>query len=197
MLIGLFQTTIILWTAVTFYIIDFILIGKFDKQRKATGTGRSWDYTLLMFLIVAFVAAQPIILPGLSVRIMQVSGLVLQMLGLACLAGSLRLNIWARQHLQQFYSERVEIQPEHAIIDTGPYAYVRHPVFTSLFGLVIGLMMVNLSLPTVILALYTFWDFTRAARQEEALLAHNLPGYQAYMRRTNAFIPSLKRLRGI
>jgi protein-S-isoprenylcysteine O-methyltransferase Ste14 len=191
MLAGFFQSGIILGTAITFYTIDFILIKKYDKKRNSKGTGRSWDFTLLMFLVVTLVAIQPILLPWMSLILNNAVGLIMQLVGLACLVMSVKLNIWARRHLQQFYAERVEIQLEHRIIDTGPYAYVRHPVFTSLFGLVIGLVLVNPSLPTLILAVYTFLDFTRAARQEEALLSKNLPGYPAYIERTNAFIPEI------
>jgi protein-S-isoprenylcysteine O-methyltransferase Ste14 len=189
MLTGIFQTVIILWAAITFYVIDFILIGTYDKQRLSSGTGRSWDYTIIMLLILVVVAAQPVFLPWAGIKIDNVSGLAMQMLGVALLAVSLRLNVWARRHLQHFYSERVELQSEHRIIDTGPYVYVRHPVFTSLFGLVIGLLLVSPSLPTIVLAIYTFVDFTRAARREEELLSKNLPGYTSYMKRTNAFIP--------
>jgi protein-S-isoprenylcysteine O-methyltransferase Ste14 len=195
MLTGIFQTVIILWAAVTFYVVDFILIGTYDKQRSSSGTGRSWDYTLIMLLTVVVLAVQPIFLPWASIKIDNSGGLAMQMLGVALLAVSLRLNVWARRHLQHFYSERVELQSEHQIIDTGPYAYVRHPVFTSLFGLVIGLILVSPSLPTIILAIYTFWDFIRAARQEEELLSRNLPGYTCYMSQTGAFFPVLRKLR--
>jgi protein-S-isoprenylcysteine O-methyltransferase Ste14 len=191
MLGGFYQSGMILGTAITFYIIDFILIKKYDKQRNSKGTARSWDFTILMFLVVCMVAIQPLLLPWMGLHLTGVAGLIMQLAGLACLVMSIGLNIWARRHLQQFYAERVEIQLEHRIIDTGPYAYVRHPVFTSLFGLVIGLVLVNPALPTLILAVYTFLDFTKAARQEEALLSKNLPGYLAYIERTNAFIPQI------
>jgi len=193
-IVGLFQTVITIWAVITFYVIDFILINKYDHQRKAKGSGRSWDYTLLMIAAAVCVALQPVLLPGLSLHIKHSSGLVLQAVGICCLILSFYLHVWARRHLQQFYAERVEIQSEHAIVDTGPYAHIRHPVFTSLFGMVIGLVFVNPSLTTILLALYTFWDFTRAAHQEEALLAQYLPGYQAYLSRTNAFFPRIKRV---
>jgi protein-S-isoprenylcysteine O-methyltransferase Ste14 len=192
MLTGLYQTAVILSTALLFYSIDFRYIRHYDKQRKAAGTGRSWDFTLLMFAAVALVAAQPVFMPVLGLQITALTGLFLQLLGVVLLIGSMVLNIWSRRHLKQFYSERVELQPEHRIIESGPYAYVRHPIFTSFFGLVTGLLLVNPSVPTLALTIYTFWDFTRAARQEESLLAQNLPGYLEYTARTKAFIPEIK-----
>ncbi|NTW11851.1 MAG: hypothetical protein HGA30_00900, partial [Anaerolineales bacterium] len=43
--------------------------------------------------------------------------------------------------------------------------------------------------------LYTIWDFTRAARQEEDLLTRTLPGYADYALRTPRFLPRLRRSR--
>jgi protein-S-isoprenylcysteine O-methyltransferase Ste14 len=41
-------------------------------------------------------------------------------------------------------------------------------------------------------AAYTFWDFSRAAKQEETLLGERLPGYGGYMERTPRFVPRLR-----
>ena len=63
-------------------------------------------------------------------------------------------------HLQQFYAERVEVQPEHKVIDTGPYQLMRHPVITSFFGIATGFFLFNPALTTFVVLLYTIWDFT-------------------------------------
>jgi protein-S-isoprenylcysteine O-methyltransferase Ste14 len=103
------------------------------------------------------------------------------------------LQVWARLHLRQFYAERVEVQPEHYVVDTGPYAHVRHPLFTSFFVFVTGLLLVSPALPTLLVAAYAFWDFSRAARQEEELLSEHLAGYKDYMARVPRFVPGLSR----
>jgi protein-S-isoprenylcysteine O-methyltransferase Ste14 len=56
--------------------------------------------------------------------------------------------------------------------------------------MVIGLFLVNPALTTLAMLIYTFWDFTRAARQEEELLSKSLPDYAAYMARTARFLPN-------
>ena len=98
-------------------------------------------------------------------------------------------------HLQQYYAERVEVQPEHQVINPGPYALVRHPVITSFFGISTGLFFINPALTTLAALLYTLWDFGRAARQEEELLTQTLPGYSDYARQTPRFLPRLWRSR--
>jgi protein-S-isoprenylcysteine O-methyltransferase Ste14 len=87
--------------------------------------------------------------------------------------------------------EDVVFQKGHMLVDTGPYRYVRHPIFTSFLMIALGLLLVNPALPTLLATLYAFWDFSRAASQEEALLRKKLDGYADYMRRTGRFLPQL------
>ena len=195
MLSGIPQSIATLLTIILFYSMDFALIRRYDKKRQASGSGRSWDFTFFIFLMVAVLVLQPLLLPILSFRTTAIWGLVLQLLGVLIILMALALHIWSRAHLQQFYAERVEVQPEHKVIDTGPYQLMRHPVITSFFGIATGLFLINPALPTLAALLYTVWDFTRAAKQEEELLAQTLPGYTAYADRTPRFLPRLSRNR--
>jgi protein-S-isoprenylcysteine O-methyltransferase Ste14 len=189
MLTGIFQSIITLLTVGFFYVIDSLLIRYYDRQRQASGSGRAWDFTLFIFAMVAVLVLQPILLPIISFRTDQPWGLALQVLGVLIILTSFALHIWSRVHLQHFYAERVEIQPEHKVIDTGPYALVRHPVITSFFGIATGLFLINPALTTLTALLYTIWDFVHAAKDEEDLLAKTLPGYADYARRTPRFLP--------
>lgn len=191
MLLGIAQSIATLLTILLFYTMDFVLIRRYDKKRQASGSGRSWDFTFFIFVSVAILVLQPILFPILSFRTTQAWGLGLQVLGVILILVSLGLHIWSRVHLQQFYAERVEVQPEHKVIDSGPYASMRHPVITSFFGIATGLFLINPSPLTLLALLYTLWDFGRAARQEEELLSQTLPGYSDYARRTPRFLPRL------
>lgn len=189
MLTGIFQSVITLLTVGIFYVIDSLLIRYYDRQRQASGSGRAWDFTLFIFAMVAVLVLQPILLPMISFRTDQPWGLAIQVLGVFIILASFSLHIWSRVHLRHFYAERVEIQPEHKVIDTGPYALVRHPVITSFFGIATGLFLINPALTTLAALLYTIWDFVHAAKDEEDLLAKTLPGYADYARRTPRFLP--------
>jgi protein-S-isoprenylcysteine O-methyltransferase Ste14 len=189
MLTGIFQSVITLLTVGLFYTIDSLLIRHYDRQRQASGSGRAWDFTLFIFTMVAVLVLQPIFLPIISFRIDGFWGLAIQMLGILAILSSFALHIWSRVHLQHFYAERVEVQPEHKVIDTGPYALMRHPVITSFFGIAVGLFLINPALTTLAALLYTIWDFVHAAKAEEDLLTKTLPGYAEYARRTPRFLP--------
>ena len=195
MLLGLPQSIATSLTIILFYAMDFVLIHRYDKERQSTGSGRAWDFTFFIFAMVAVLILQPIFLPILSFRTIQAWGLAVQVIGVITSLIALGLHIWSRGHLRQFYAERVEIQPKHRVIDTGPYRLMRHPVITSFFGIATGLFLINPALTTLAALLYTIWDFRRAAQQEEELLAATLPGYAEYARRTPRFLPRLSRSR--
>lgn len=193
MLLGIPQSIATLLTIILFYAMDFALIRRYDKKRQASGSGRAWDFTFFIFSMVAVLVLQPILLPGLSFKTTEPWGLWMQVLGVIVIIASLALHLWSRVHLQHYYAERVEVQPDHQVIRTGPYALVRHPVITSFFGLATGLFLINPALTTIAALVYTIWDFRRAARQEEELLSSTLPGYAEYARQTPRFLPRLWR----
>jgi protein-S-isoprenylcysteine O-methyltransferase Ste14 len=193
MLPGIQRSLFTLAFILIFYGMDFAFISRFDRQRQASGSGRSWDFTIMILVAAAVLVVQPIWLPWLGLQISSRYGLIPQILG-GCLAIlGLVLHTWSRLHLRQFYAERVEVQAEHRLVDTGPYALVRHPVITSFFAITTGLFLVNPAIPTLIVLVYTFWDFSRAARQEEKLLSETLSEYPAYMERVPRFLPRPRR----
>lgn len=195
MWLGLPQSIATLLTIALFYAMDFVLIHRYDRQRQASGSGRAWDFTFFIFIMLAVLTLQPVLLPIISFRTTETWGSIMQILGLITILIALALHLWSRAHLRHFYAERVEVQPEHKVIDTGPYRLMRHPVITSFFGIATGLFLINPALTTLAALLYTIWDFRRAAKQEEDLLSQILPGYTEYANRTPRFLPRLSRNR--
>ena len=192
MILGLPLSLLLLFVLIVFYSIDFAFMSRYDRERQK-GKGWAWDYTLMTMAAGLVIVLQPWLWPRLGVWTGSAWGLAVQAAGLMGVVASFALHIWSRLHLQKFYAERVEVQPDHRVIQSGPYAFVRHPLITSFFLFALGLFLVNPALTTILSLLYTIWDFTRAARQEEELLSQNLPGYADYMRRVPRFIPSLHR----
>jgi protein-S-isoprenylcysteine O-methyltransferase Ste14 len=188
-LTGAFQSAIILLTGAVYYGVDFWLIRRYDQLRTEEGSGRSWRYTVVMIVLLVVLAVQPLLLPGLGFRTDEQWGLVVQSAGLVLLVGAFVLHWWARSHLQQFYVEDVVFQAGQYLVDTGPYRYVRHPLFTSFLMIATGLFLVNPALITLLIVIYAFIDFSQAARKEERLLSEKLPDYADYMERTGRFLP--------
>ncbi len=189
MLEGIYQTITMGLAFAAFYGLDFSLIAFYAKQRKKS----SWDigYTLTGIGVAIGLSLQPMILPMLGLHITATWGLWLQGLGLVLLLGSLILQIWARIHLGRFYAEGADVQPGHYVIDTGPYSYVRHPLFVSYMIFTLGIMCVTPATTTLAVVIYTCWDFSRAAEADERLLTQQVQGYADYMKRVPRFIPRL------
>ena len=189
MLTGLFQSIVILLTGLVYYAVDAWLMRHYDQHRAQEGSGRSRRYTLLRLAFLVLRVVQPVILPGLGLQIGAWWGLWVQAVGLGLIAVALVLHWWARSHLKHYYVEDVQFQEGHQVVDTGPYRWVRHPIFTSFFVIAVGLLLVNPALTTVLMVVYVLVDFPRAARSEEQPLQENLPQYAGYVERTGRFWP--------
>ena len=186
MIYGYPLSLLLLFVVLIFYAIDFAFLTRYDRERES-GKGWAWDYTLLTVAGALLVILQPWLLPSLGLTVDAGWGLAIQIVGLASCIFSFAIHVWARLHLQKFYAERVEVQSDHRVIQSGPYAFVRHPVIASFFLLGFGLLLLAPAITTLLAFIYVLWDFTRAARQEEELLARTLPGYTDYMRRVPRF----------
>jgi protein-S-isoprenylcysteine O-methyltransferase Ste14 len=100
--------------------------------------------------------------------------------------------IWARVHLGKYWSSTVALKSEHQLIRTGPYARIRHPIYTGIIfaiagtGLAVGRYAAILALVIYVVA---FWF---KARKEEALLAGEFgPAFNEHRRGTGFFLPKL------
>ncbi len=171
-----------------FYGMHFWLILKYDPFREKGSSG-AVQYTIVGLAVSLFLILQPTILPILGFYPTEEWGMFVQIGGLFLFFGSLLLHWWARSNLQQFFGERIEVQKDQHLIETGPYAFIRHPIYTSFFMFGFGLLLLNPSIPILLVILYTFWDFGRLVSKEENLLGSNIPGYRDYIARTSRFFP--------
>jgi protein-S-isoprenylcysteine O-methyltransferase Ste14 len=112
---------------------------------------------------------------------------------LAC--AGLGLCWWARLHLGRLWSGAVTRKADHHVVDTGPYAIVRHPIYS---GLILASLATAILRGTILclagagLVALGFWI---KARQEERFLREELgaEAYDSYRRRTPMLIPGLRR----
>jgi len=134
--------------------------------------------------ILSFLSMLTYLLPGFDFRwhwssvpvwlVLTANGMVL--LGYILIILVFRKNSYA--------STVIQVEQEQAVIATGPYALVRHPMY-------LGLLIMELFTP---LALGSYWALIFAVlfiptnvfriRKEEKLLLRDLPGYEAYCSKT-------------
>ena len=107
-------------------------------------------------------------------------------------AAGVGIAIWARWHIGQFWSARVTLKVDHQLVQSGPYARVRHPIYSGLLVAMLGTALFVgewRALVGVLLVFVTHWQ---KARREEALLTEQFGAeYQEYRDRTGSLIPRL------
>ncbi len=71
----------------------------------------------------------------------------------------------------------------------GMYTYVRHPIYTGVLAIVLGIVVRSGSIATAIIGLVLLAFFTVKARWEEQQLRAHYPGYEEYATMTPRFVP--------
>ncbi len=106
---------------------------------------------------------------------------------------SLALWAWAQQTLGRFWSPQLQLRDQHVLVTTGPYRWVRHPLYSALagFSIAVGLVTANgifIGLAVVAVAGLLFVRIP----QEEAMLAESFgTKYDEYARRTGSLLPQI------
>jgi len=143
---------------------------------------KAWDRVFLL-LFRLFFLAWLVLMPLDAVRFhwSQVP-LFLQVVGAMALVGSfLLISLTFRENA--FLSPTVRIQGERGqmVISTGPYQYVRHPLYAGGLLLFLGTSLLLGSWYGLLLVLVMIPGGAVRAVLEERALREELPGYDAYM----------------
>lgn len=143
---------------------------------------KAWDKVFIL-LFYLFFFAWLVLMPLDAVRFhwSQVP-LVLQVVGAVALVGSFFLiSLTFRENA--FLSPTVRIQRERGqkVISTGPYQYVRHPMYAGGLLLFLGTPLLLGSWYGLLLVLVMIPGGAVRAVLEERVLREELPGYDAYM----------------
>jgi protein-S-isoprenylcysteine O-methyltransferase Ste14 len=100
------------------------------------------------------------------------------------------IAIWARTVLGRNWSGMVTVKEDHTLIRTGPYAVVRHPIYSGLTLAILGTALVVGEWRAFVAAGVLFLMFLAKWRTEERFMTQEFGReYQDYRRATNAIIP--------
>ncbi len=97
----------------------------------------------------------------------------------------------AARHLGRQWRYEAALSEDHELIQTGPYGWIRHPIYASMFGLLLATGTCRTWWPMFIAALIAFLAGTEIRiRAEERLLAERFQdSFIAYRSRVRAYIP--------
>ena len=113
--------------------------------------------------------------------------------GFGLAVASLVLLSWTNQALAENFSTVLRIRQGHTLITTGPYRYLRHPMYSVFVIMTIGfgLLTANLMLAGFLLGAVAVVMIFRTPLEEKMLVDHFGDHYRAYMQRTGRYLPKI------
>lgn len=112
--------------------------------------------------------------------------------GVAAMVTCAPLSQWIYHALGENFSKTLELQPNHRLIQNGPYRYVRHPMYSTLFLCATATCLISANLyvlaasATVVIVI-----MLRIKKEEEMLLSRFGENYKKYRQQTGALLPKL------
>ncbi len=188
-----------LWRGVLDFVLAcwfvLVLAFLFRKRRpraREMRRGRNWTTGLLLqALSIAIVGGMPR-RPGTAIwPLPPAAGLALAAFAVALAAASVWIMIAAERTLGREFAYEPRLIEGHRLVKTGPYAVVRHPIFTGLYGIVLATALAWTSFAGLLLSTAVFAAGTALRiRSEERLLRDAFGAeFEAYARQVPAVLP--------
>ena len=159
------------------------------RTAKRTTAFETWIYRAIIFagaLLIAPWTAQAL---GES-RVWQTGDYGAYALVGVMLVG-LALTWWARIQLGRLWSSAITRKEQHRLVETGPYALVRHPIYTGIITALLAAAATEATLLALLGAVLIAIGLWVKARAEERFLLTELGPdvYEHYRRRVPMLVP--------
>jgi protein-S-isoprenylcysteine O-methyltransferase Ste14 len=114
----------------------------------------------------------------------------LRWVGVAVGLASLALWTCTQAVLGKEWSPQLQLRGEHHLVTTGPYAWVRHPLYTGMFGWGVGVALLTANWVFAALAALSIAGLVaRVPREEQMMIEEFGEEYEVYMKRAGRFFP--------
>jgi protein-S-isoprenylcysteine O-methyltransferase Ste14 len=114
---------------------------------------------------------------------------VLGAIGAVVFASGIALAIWARLHLGRNWGMPMTQKAEPELVTSGPYRFVRHPIYTGLLAGLLGTALANNLIGVIIVVVLGAYFYYAASVEEKNLTATFPTAYPAYRTSTRMLIP--------
>lgn len=159
------------------------------RNREDTNGGRSEhaSFYVVSFVMVTVFASSL----GLSVLTEHRQDVLLRFAGLGSYIAGVALRYWGIAHLRHQFTRHVVVRPTDEIVSTGPYRFLRHPLYTGLlfitFGFALFFSTIYLAaIGTIAMAAALLW---RIRIEEHMLTAHFGNAYTIWAKARKRLIP--------
>jgi len=115
---------------------------------------------------------------------------LLDLAGILLAAAGVAFAIWARGNLGKYWSAQVTIRQEHRLIRTGPYRFIRHPIYTGMLLALLGTVFAIGEYRAILGFAIIILGFIKKARKEESFLQIQFGAdFVEHKRHTGFFLP--------
>ena len=178
-----------------------------DMHALRTGIDIAWIIFWVYWLVSAFAVKEGrgsrrrIPLNGLTalsvvlvVRVFRggslaVHTLILGTIGAVVFAVGIAVAIWARVHLGRNWGMPMTQKAEPELVTSGPYRFVRHPIYSGLLAGVLGTALATNLIGVMIVAVLCGYFYYSASVEKKQLIAIFPTAYPAYQAATKMLIP--------
>ncbi|WP_052649768.1 methyltransferase family protein [Planococcus massiliensis] len=172
--------------------ISVIWIGEFIFFRnRGVGEGDPYEKKSFYYILAALGATIAAALLLQEIGTGTEIGQFMRWTGLVLFAMGVFLRFWGILHLKSQFTRHVTVREGDEIVSSGPYRMLRHPLYTALLLIGIGMALFCTSLIAAILggALVT-WTLLKRIRYEEELLIEKFgPAYAEWMKKRARLVP--------
>ena len=114
-------------------------------------------------------------------------------IGAGITGAALLLLAWVQWSLGKNFSTTLHLRQGHLLVTVGPYRWVRHPMYTALFLLGVGFLLLtaNWAVGVPLIVALPILVAMRIDNEEALMIEQFGDEYRAYMRRTGRFLPRL------
>jgi protein-S-isoprenylcysteine O-methyltransferase Ste14 len=161
------------------------------RTEKRAATRETWIYRIVIFAGAILIA--PWTAQVLGERPTWQAGYYGAYALIGVMLTGLALTWWARIHLGGLWSSAITRKEKHRLIESGPYAFVRHPIYTGLIIALLATAAIEATLLALLGALLIILGLWVKARAEERFLSTELAPetYESYRRRVPMLVPFL------
>lgn len=169
----------------------FWLVASFSAKKTAKVQSKNWSlrFAVLSLGLYFIMKEAPLLSAYADVRLWP-SGRQVDLLADALALSGLVVMVWARLTIGRNWSAEVVLKEDHQLAMTGPYAYVRHPIYTGLLMLMLATAIDYGAVSGFVIFAAFAAVFIYKSRIEERFMAEHFPdAYPAYMKKVKALIP--------
>jgi protein-S-isoprenylcysteine O-methyltransferase Ste14 len=176
----------VIWLVLQIYWTNAEVKRRASKTAESAESRRTHGLLTQAGLLLLFIPV-----PGLTGQFVP-DTLTTAAIGLGIQVGFVLFYFCGRFYLGRMWSGAIKIVDDHRLIQSGPYRFLRHPMYTGMLGMCVGTAVVSGQYHALLGVALFVLAYARKIRIEERILCNEFgDAYATYRRRTSALVPWL------